>query len=537
MKINKILSLILASVFVIGALGACTPAQQQVETPPAQGNQATTPPTPPVGGTEPAAPPAAPGGASGYIIIGTENEAATISPGRHGTLAGSFINAMTHNGLFRQHYETLDIIPDLVESFRPISDSLWEFTLHQGVMFHNGEEMTAYDVAASLEYLRTYPYAMAFQGSVIGWEVIDTHTIRLDTGEPNALLFVDLTNHGNFVLPRSLIEAGHDFTVLPIGTGPYMFEEWRTGDFLQFTAFDQYFDTARAPRIRDVTWRIIPEGTSRTIALEMGEIHYIVEVAAPDVPRMQEHPNIHVHLGMSTQHNHLLLNNELPMFSDINVRRALDMAIDKEAVVIVGMDGLATPIWNQVPINFAGVSFENENTFNPEGARALLAEAGVDPATMGFDIIVSNDARRRMAEVIQANLADIGIDVTITQTDFATFFQLTTEGDYETSIANFTSASLLTYMFAMLHRDNIGGLNRNRIDNQELSDLVDLAIATVDESARLSVIGEATALANYYTGMVPLFQALIARAFSSNLAVPETGGAGELHINMMHWLD
>jgi len=156
---------------------------------------------------------------------------------------------------------------------------------------------------------------------------------------------------------------------------------------------------------------------------------------------------------------------------------------------------------------------------------------------MAFDIIVSNDARRRMAEVIQANLADVGIEVTITQTDFATFFQLTTEGDYETSIANFTSASLLTYMFAMLHRDNIGGLNRNRIDNQELSDLVDRAITTVDESARLAVIGEATSLANSYTGMVPLFQALIARAFSANLGVPETGGAGELHVNMMYWRD
>ena len=527
MKMKRILSMLLLGSMFMGVLAACAPA--------APAGDAAAP-----AGTAPAAPGAgAPlaedGTVINHIIIGTENETPTISPGRHGTLAGGFMNAMTHNGLFRQHYATLDIVPDLVESYRSITDSLWEFTLHRGVMFHNGEEMTAHDVAASLEYLRSYPYAMAFQGSVAGWEVVDNHTIRLDTGEPNALLFVDLTNHGNFVLPASLIEAGHDFTVNPIGTGPFVFEEWRTGDFLSFTAFEHYFDTARAPSISEVTWRIIPEGASRTIALEMGEIHYIVEVAAPDVPRMQDHPDIHVHLGMSTQHNHLLLNNELPMFADINVRRAIDMAIDKEAVVIVGMDGLATPIWNQVPINFAGVSFENENTFDPEGARALLAEAGIDPGTISFDIIVSNDARRRMAEVIQANLADIGIETTITQTDFATFFALTTEGEYETSIANFTSASLLTYMFAMLHRDNIGGLNRNRINNPELSRLVDQAIATVDEPARLAVIGEATSLANAYTGMVPLFQALIARAFNVNLAVPETGGAGELHINMMYW--
>jgi len=531
---KKMLSMILVGAVILGSLAACNqPAAPAAPAAPPAG-QAAAPATP-APTPEAPAPAASADDVRDYIIIGTENEAGTISPGRHGTLAGSFMNAMTHNGLFRQHYSTLDIVPDLVDTYRAISDSVWEFNLRQGVQFHNGDTMTAHDVAASLEYLRRYPYAMAFQGSVVGWEVIDDHTIRLDTGEPNALLFVDLTNHGNFVLPQSLIDSGHDFTAVPIGSGPYRFEEWRSGDFLRFSAFEEYFDTARAPQIQDVTWRIIPEGASRTIALEVGDIHYIVEVSAPDAARLQAHPDIYVHLGMSTQHNHLLLNNELPHFANIHVRRALDMAIDKEAVVIVGMDGLAEPIWNQVPINFGGVSFENENRFDPEGARALLAEHNIDPATLSFELIASNDARRRMAEVIQANMADIGVDVTIVQTDFATFFQVTTDGEYDTAIANFTSASLLTYMFAMLHRDNIGGLNRNRIDHPELSALIDQAITTVDETARLAVIGEATSIANYHTGMVPLFQAFIARAFSTDLIVPETGGAGELHINMMSW--
>ena len=524
--------MILAATMLVGSLAACTAPTQ--EAPPAAQAPTTQEPAAQAPAAQAPAEPAA-DGARNYLIIGTENETPTISPGRHGTLAGNFINSMTHNGLFRQHYSTLDIVPDLVESYTAITDYLWEFTLLQGVEFHNGEIMTAHDVAASLEYLRRYPYAMAFQGSVYSWEVIDDHTIHIHTGEPNALLLVDLTNHGNFVLPASLIEAGHDFTALPIGTGPYRFEEWRSGDFLRFAAFENYFDTARAPQIQDVTWRIIPEGASRTIALEAGEIHYIVEVPAPDFARLYAHPDVNVHLGMSTQHNHLLINNELPMFADINIRRAIDMAIDKEAVVIVGMDGLAEPIWTQAPINFAGVSFENQNSFDPEGARALLAESGVAPGDLSFELIASNDARRRMAEVIQANMADIGIEVSIISTDFATFFQRTTDGEYDAAIANFTSASLLTYMFAMLHRDNIGGLNRNRIDHQELSNLIDQAMGTVDEAARNAVTMEAIAIANYHTGMVPLFQALIARAFSADLNVPETGGAGELHINMMSW--
>ena len=522
MKRVKALSLVLAGSFLAGTLSACVPAQQQQP-----------------GGTVPsaAAQQAAPaeGGATGSLIIATENETPSLAPGRHASLQAGFKNAMTHNGLFRTDFQTLNPVPDLVESYRAINDSLIEFTLRQGILFHNGEELTADDVVASLEYVRSYPDASAFHQSLVSAEVVDRYVLTIYTGEPNATLFADLAIHGNFIMPKSLIDSGHDFTAVPIGSGPYIFEEWRSGDFLQFTAFDYYFDTERAPLIRDVTWRIIPEGASRTIALEVGEADFILEVAAPDIPRMQDNPNIEVVTGMSTLHSHLLLNHDNPMFANIAVRRALDMAIDKDAVVIAGLDGFGVPIYNQSPVVFPGVSSEGENSFDPEGARAVLAEAGVDPSTITFDIIASNDSRRRMAEVMQANLADIGVSAQIVSMDLATFMAVTTDGNYETAIASWTTASLLTYMVAMLHADSIGGGNRNRVNHPELSALIDRTVATVDAGERLALIGEVTRVANEYTVMVPLFQGMVIRAFNSNLAVPEVCGAGALNINMMYW--
>ncbi|MCL2564925.1 MAG: ABC transporter substrate-binding protein [Defluviitaleaceae bacterium] len=518
MKKNRILAVVLASALVLGVLAACTPAAPQTEPVTPQGEAAA--PT---------------GPASGTLVIATENETPSIAPARHNAAAASFKNVMTHNGLFRVDTETLEPVPDLIADWRAISDVLFEFTLHSGIYFHNGDYMTAEDVVTSLHYVKNYPDAAIFQRSIVNAEVVDTYTFTIYTETPNAMLFSDLTHQANFIMPASAINTGHDFTVDPIGSGPYVFQEWRFGDALIFSAHPNYFDDARAPRIDEVIWRIIPEGASRTIALEMGEVDYIVEVAAPDIPRLEEDPNVALFMGMGTQHNGLYLNNENPMFANLAVRQALDMAIDKDSIVAVGMDGFAIPVWSQVPVNFAGVSTEGMNSFDPEGARALLAEAGVDPSTISFGIIASNDARVRMAEVIQANLHDIGIDTHVVRMDLATFLDVTTSGDYESAIANFTSSNLLSYMVGMLHGDSVGGSNRNRINHRELTDLIDQAVATVDETARLAVFENATRIANEQTPMVPLFQAMVVRAFSVNLEVPETSATGGLNINMMYW--
>ena len=531
---KKVFSLVLVGVLLVGVVGACVPEQTpQIEQ--AQAPAAQTPAPAASPGQTPE--PALEEGAVGSLIIATENETPSIAPARHASTAAAFKNSMTHNGLFRIHYDTLEPLPDLVESWRAISDTLFEFTIHQGIYFHNGDYMTAADVVASLYYVKNYPEAEIAQRSIVAAEVIDTYTLTIYTGTPNAMLFFDLAHQGNSIMPISLIESGHDFISNPVGSGPFIFQEWRSGDSLTFTAFDNYFDTERAPRIRDITWRIIPEGASRTIALEMGEVDYVLEVATMDIPRLEDMPGVEVFKRTATQHNAMLINNENPFFADINVRRAIDMAIDKDAVVEVGMAGFAIPIYNQVPINFPGVSFENENSFDPDGARALLAEAGIEPGTISFGIIASNDARARMVEVIQSNLAEVGIEVYIIRMDLASFLAITSEGNFDAAIGNFAPTNLLSYIVGMLHRGSINGQNRNRIYHVEMSELIDQAVVTVDAAARTALFEEISKLANEHTGMVPLFQGMIIRAFNSNLAVPETSPAGALHINMMYWMD
>ena len=527
MRIKNILSLVLAGSLLIGALSACAPAAPQPAAPAAPAAQ------PPAAGTPPAEPEAALGRG---VIIATANETPSITVGRHNSLTAGFKNAATHNGLFRLHYATMQPIPDLAASWTALSDTVFDFTIYEGIMFHNGDIMTAYDIAASFEYMRTTPDARSAHQSIESWEVIDELTIRIDTGEPNAMLFIDIAHTGNNVVPRSLIESGHDFDTQPVGSGPFVFTEWRLGDSVHFTVFENYFDTARSANVESLMWRIIPEGASRTIALEAGEIDYIVEVPFSDVPRLEANPDIHVYSRSGTGHFSIILNTEREPFDNANVRRAIDMAIDRDALVIAGFEGLAVPTRASVPAVFPGASYENIREFDPEAARALLVSEGFAPGDISFEMLVDNEERRRMAEVAQSNLADIGIETSITMADMTASLQIQADGNHEAAFGGFTASSLLGFMRAMLTTEP-DRQNRSRIDHPQVNELIFTALATIDAAQQQALLYEASSIVNYYSFLIPTHQPLIIRAFNSNLVVPEISGAGAMHFNMVYWAE
>ena len=534
---KKILGIALVSAFLIGALAACqqpaAPAAPAAPTAPTAPGQPTPPPPP-----TPEPPPAEAGLGRG-VIVATQNEPPSVAPGQHNAVAGSYMNAMHYNGLFRLDAETLMPVPDLVESWVAVSDTVFEFTIYQGVQFHDGTYMNAHDFIRSWEFVRQFPYGNASRMAIVYFEALDDYTIRIDTYEPNAMLFMDLTHHSNTVMPAALIDAGNDFELNVIGTGPFVFEYWRAGDSVHSVAFDNYFDTARAPRIESVTWRVIPEGASRTIALETGEADYNVYVAFADIARLEADPSVVMRAITGTSHNKLLMNNDLPMFADYRVRRALGMAIDKEAVTIVGMEGFAIPTNSNVPTVFPGATYEGTYTFDPDGALALLAEVGVDPADITFSMIASNDERRRMGEVFQANLAAIGVHVEIEMNDLATTLSRTQQGDYETGFGGFNSATFLGYVRGVLHSNQAipGGSNRSNFVHPEMDALIDQALVTVDPAARIAIYEQISRVANTYTPHIPTHMAMLTRAWNANLAVPELPATGGLNLNMMFWMD
>ncbi len=246
------------------------------------------------------------GGAKDTIVIATMSETPTLGAYDHNSVAGDYMNKLTYSTLFRTDAD-LNPEPSLVDTYENVSDTEWLFHLKQGVKFHDGSELTAQDVAASITYSKTCPEVNLYNRCILTVEAVDNYTVKIVTDGPSATLLYDLCHHGNAILPKKLLDNGNDFNENPIGSGPFQFVEWKRGDSVEFKAFEDYF--GGAPAIKSMTWKIIPEGSSRTIALEAGEVDMIIEVEAMDVERIESSDEFTLLKHDSTNINWLMLNN------------------------------------------------------------------------------------------------------------------------------------------------------------------------------------------------------------------------------------
>ena len=466
------------------------------------------------------------------IIIATANETPSLSPTEHNAVAGSYMNLLTYNTLVRTGMD-LEPEPDLVESYENVSETQWNFTIKQGVKFHDGTEMTVEDVKASLEWAKTFPEVSLYNNDIVSVDIVDDTTVQITTDGPDAMLLNNLCHHGNAIVPKALIDAGHDFNTEPIGTGPYQFVEWNRGDSIVFEAFEDYFKGA--PAIKKMTWKVIPEGSSRTIALEAGEVDFVVEVEGMDADRLKENPDMELIQYEATSELWLMMNNEKPQFQNQNVRHAINSAINKEDLVTVAYNGLATPAISQCPMNFAGATEENADVYDVAKAQEYLEQSGVDPSTITFSIISSDDQKKRAAEVIQANLKEIGIEVTIESMDLATYLSSTAEGDYEASIGGYNSSNLLNYVVGVFHSESINASNKTRLNDPEVDALIDQASVTLDEEERVAILEQLCLRLNEICSQAPLCQTMDMRAFNAKLGGVEVSDSGTLYFENCYW--
>lgn len=466
------------------------------------------------------------------IVIATMSETPSLTNNEHNAVAGGYMNILTYEGLLRRDMD-MKSEPCLAESYKHISDTEWEFKIRKGVKFHTGEEMTVEDVKASLDWAQNFPLIKTSTENIKQVDIVDDDTIKITTFKPCAIILDNLTGTSNCVVPKKLIDSGNNFNENPIGTGPYKFVEWNLGDSVVFEAFDDYW--GGAPKIKHMTWKIIPEGSSRTIALEAGEIDFIVEVEQMDIDRLEGNDGITVLRYEATDFNFMQLNNEKPGLDNPLVRHAINSAINKESVVTVAANGLGTPAIGQTPKNLIGSSDENADVYDVEKAKQYMADSGVNPADVHFSIICSNDMKKRAGEVIQANLKEIGINCELESMDLATYLSVTSEGDFEACIGGYNTTDQLIFCKGMYHSTSIGASNRSRLQDPKVDEMVERAMVTLDAKERQKIMEELNAHLNTVNTLCPLWQPIALRAYNSNLKGVEVNAVGNLYFQNCYW--
>ena len=468
------------------------------------------------------------------IIIATANEPPTLHPYEHSAIAASYMNLLTFDYFMRTNVDTLEPEVGVITAWENPSDLEWVFTIRDDVYFQNGDKVTAEDMVASMEYARekeayTVNYS-AFWDTV---EVIDETHFKVTTKTVYAKTLYDMSSHR--VLPKKLIDENNDFNANPMGSGPYKFVEWDLGNSLTFVANENYWDGA--PAIKNMTWRIIPEGSSRTIALEAGEIDVIIEVETNDLARMEENEEIAVYNIPGTSFNWLILNNEVAPFDNQDFRHFMNCAIQKDALVEVALNGAGTGNYRQSPGMFAGATDRNIDKYDPELAKEYLEKSGVDPTTVVFSCICSDDVKRRCGEVMQATLAEYGVTMNLESMDLATYLSAAGEGNFEACIGNCTTSNSLGFIEYKYHSKMIGGSNWTRTNDPKIDALYDEAVQTLDETKRMELVEECIAYIQEICPQVPTYSMNMVRAMDADLEGFEMNASGNTYWHYVSWAE
>lgn len=524
-KAKNVLALTLAVVLAAGALSAC--GSKTSSTP--QGSEKAA------DGSESAAPAADGASAKDTLRVALTSEPPSLTTCDHDSLISVQFNMLTFNGLVRIDNETLKPELDLASDYKVENDVDWIFTLKQGVKFHNGDDFTAADVVASLEYAKSLPASTTYTSNMKSIEAVDDYTVKITTNEPYAGLLYDLGYHFNWIMPKGLIESGNDFNENPVGTGPYKLVEWVSGDHLTLEAFDGYFDADRAAKIKNLEFAIIPEGVTRALALETGEVDFVWETNGADAASLLNNPDVKVEEVNSVDNVILFLNNDKAPFDNADLRRAIACAINRQDIIDGALSGYGVVNYSAIAQGLWGSTTKDQLEFNLDKAKEYMAAWGGDPASVELSILVTNETRVAVATIIQSNLAELGINVKVESLDTATYFEKWAQGDYTGLIASWSPSNALTYVqrYVTDRRNQYPG----SYNNPEMDKMILDAQSTLDDDARMEKIENIVATVNQDAPQISLFQSVWLRAHDAKLQGVVLSGTGYADYNMMYWAE
>jgi peptide/nickel transport system substrate-binding protein len=328
----------------------------------------------------------------------------------------------------------------LAESWDISADGcIYTFKLRSGVKFHDGTDFEASDVVFSLDRARaedsTNAQKALFSG-ITDVEAVDPTTVKVTLSAPNgAFLFNMAWGDAVIVAPESI----ENIKIDPIGTGAFLIGEWRKGDSISLTRNPDYWGDA--PALDGATFKFISEPTAAFAAMMAEDIDAFYSYPAPEnLVQFEADPRFKVLSGNTEGETILAINNKLPPFDNKLVRQAVSHAIDRQAIIDGAMFGYGTPIGTHfAPHNPDYVDLTANANYDPEKAKALLAEAGLaDGFTTTLKLPPPSYARRG-GEIIAAQLRAVGIQTEISNLEWAQWLEQAFRGyDFGLTIVSHT---------------------------------------------------------------------------------------------------
>ncbi|MEM1927937.1 MAG: ABC transporter substrate-binding protein [Acidilobaceae archaeon] len=409
--------------------------------------------------------------------------------------------------VFGHVYETLfrvkfdengraSFVPHLVESYTQISDTVWEFRLRQGVRFHDGKPLTAYDVKASFERgPRVGGLPRILLGFLSEVQVVDDYTFRLVLKYPFGPMIAHLSHPSTSIIPAWVAEQFPNTPINDIrfivGTGPYRFVEYKKGERTVLEAFEGYW--GEKPTVKRIEWIPIPDDSTRVSFLEAGSVDIITHVP-PQFVSILKNKGFNIVQMPSVRVIYIGINVE--RIPDPRVRQALNLAVDKNAIVTGILEGAGSVATAPIHPSVFGYSRQTPYPFDPDRARALIREAGWEGRELVF---ITPQGRylkdREIAEAVKAYLERVGLRVRVEVMEWAAYItRVTTQKDFDLFLLGWSTVTLdADYGLYSLFRSG-AAFNRMQYRNPTVDDLLEKARAERDPARRAQLYAEAQRL-------------------------------------------
>jgi peptide/nickel transport system substrate-binding protein len=427
-------------------------------------------------------------------------------------------------------------MPGLALSWKPTDDLTWEFKLRKGVKFHDGTDFTADDVVCTFERAPNVPNSPASFGTYIKGKTVvkvDDYTVHFKTAEPYPVMGNDVSTIPIISDSVGCGASTEDFNSgkAAVGTGPFKFVSYKPGESIVMTRNDAYWGD-KSPW-SEIEFRPIKSGPSRVAALLAGDVDMIAGVPTTDIETLKKNDKVTLSQGVSNRVIYLHMDQfreDSPFIHahgggkiknpllDLRVRKAISMAINRDAIVDRVMEGVAIKAGQLLPEAFFGISPNLKPVeYDPKGAKALLAEAGYPD---GFEMTIHgpndrylNDAK--IAEAIGQMLTRVGIKTAVETMPRSVYFSRASTGgeggqpEFSFILVGWGAGSgeSSSPLKSLIHTYNkaggFGAANRGRYSNKDVDAAIEEALRTVDDPKRQDLLAKATEMSINDVAIIP----------------------------------
>ena len=423
---------------------------------------------------------------------------------------------------------TLRIVPGLATSWQTSADGLtWTFTLRGNVKFHNGRALTADDLVYSLNRIRD-PKTKSPRAT--DFAVIETVTatgpltaaVRLK--QPFSPLLAKLASSLNVIVPHEVVEKDGDLNTQVVGTGPFRFAEYtpqqhlvlvRSGDFWGYDTTGR-----RLPYIDRIEFNFYPDAVARTTALRTGNVDWIEYVPSSEVQSLRGDPNVQVVGGLSANFRGLYINNTAAPFNNVKVRQAMAWAVDRKQIVdtaLFGVGGVVATGTTIPPGNYYAMAKNVYSKVDVDKGKQLMAEAGFANGVDAELYVTSTyDFLRTPAELVQAQMAKIGVRLKIVAADWSVYLPTVLGKHYALTVLGASGqADPDDFLYNNFHTG--AGLNAMGYSDPQFDKLVEQGRAVSGDAQRRAIYQQAQQRLQDTVPMVFLFYSTQYEAMRRNV--------------------